>query len=532
MNVLVVDDDRYVVAAIVKKIDWTMLGIENVYTAYNMRQAQKIFSTNTVNIMLCDIEMPQGTGLELLAWIRENEYDVQAIFLTNYADFNYAQKAIELESFDYFLKPIAFDKLTLILQRAIKKATLKKGNSSNDSELLLQNKEKAAALFWYNVLYEKVFPSKSAVAHMVEECGLDYQLSDCFLPVLIHAFPLHDLLTTSDKSIFAYGFQNVLRELFTCPEFTLEACVEYSSGISYLIVLSGKNTAESVAAAKKISYTVIEKTTCFLECELSCSIGIFSPLQSVSETVQQLVAMSVDRVKARNQVSLLKNYQPNEEPYFPPDIITLEELLYSDNSELFLSKTSMYLNDLLKNKKLSLSSMRLFRVDITQIIYSFLTKNNIEANKLFNGQVNDFLLENSLNSVEDMQKYLDYLVTSAVKYKMSVEKSSTVVTKTKRYIEEHYAEDLSRNKLAEMVFLNEDYLTRIFKKQMDISLSNFILQTRLNAAKDMLKNTTDAVNNVASAVGYPNYSHFSRLFKKSVGCSPNEYRKKLQDRGE
>ena len=43
--------------------------------------------------MISDIEMPQGSGLDLLAWVRSEKYDIQTIFLTNYADFNYAQKS-------------------------------------------------------------------------------------------------------------------------------------------------------------------------------------------------------------------------------------------------------------------------------------------------------------------------------------------------------------------------------------------------------------------------------------------------------
>lgn len=111
MNALLVDDDRYFVAALREKIDWHSLGIEEVHSAYNIRGAREIIERHAIRVMLCDIEMPQGSGLELLAWIRERAYPVQAIFLTNYADFHYAQTALELQSLDYYLKPVALDKL-------------------------------------------------------------------------------------------------------------------------------------------------------------------------------------------------------------------------------------------------------------------------------------------------------------------------------------------------------------------------------------------------------------------------------------
>ena len=92
MNVLLVDDDYFVVMALENKIDWEALGINTIFTAYNIAQAKEVLQNHPVQILVCDIEMPQGSGLELLAWVRDESYNVQTIFLTNYADFNYAQK--------------------------------------------------------------------------------------------------------------------------------------------------------------------------------------------------------------------------------------------------------------------------------------------------------------------------------------------------------------------------------------------------------------------------------------------------------
>ena len=90
MNVLLVDDDRFVVAALEKKINWEQLTVTEVLTAFNIRQAQKIIEKNSIDICVCDIEMPGGSGLDLLSWVRESGKEIQFIFLTSYADFDYA----------------------------------------------------------------------------------------------------------------------------------------------------------------------------------------------------------------------------------------------------------------------------------------------------------------------------------------------------------------------------------------------------------------------------------------------------------
>lgn len=64
MNVLLVDDDRFVIAALKKKIDWNALHISHVYTACNVKQAQNIINEQEIQICVCDIEMPGQSGLD------------------------------------------------------------------------------------------------------------------------------------------------------------------------------------------------------------------------------------------------------------------------------------------------------------------------------------------------------------------------------------------------------------------------------------------------------------------------------------
>ena len=67
MRVLIVDDEVYAVEAIREMVDWEALGIGEVVSAYSMRQAQKLLIEKPCDILICDIEMPRGSGLELLS---------------------------------------------------------------------------------------------------------------------------------------------------------------------------------------------------------------------------------------------------------------------------------------------------------------------------------------------------------------------------------------------------------------------------------------------------------------------------------
>ena len=118
MKLLLVDDEEYVIESIKRNLDLTETGVNEVYTAFSVQQAKNIMGMVDIDIVISDIVMPGGTGFDFVEWVRKEELKVQVIFLTSYAEFDYARRAIQLNSVDYLLKPIDFDKLKEAVQRA------------------------------------------------------------------------------------------------------------------------------------------------------------------------------------------------------------------------------------------------------------------------------------------------------------------------------------------------------------------------------------------------------------------------------
>lgn len=118
MNVLIVDDQPEVVDSMLSGVKWERLDVENVYTAYSVKEAQGVFERKHVDILLCDIEMPPTNGIALLRWVREHYAGVVCIFLTAHAEFEYAQEAVKLGSFDYILQPAPYSEIEAAVERA------------------------------------------------------------------------------------------------------------------------------------------------------------------------------------------------------------------------------------------------------------------------------------------------------------------------------------------------------------------------------------------------------------------------------
>lgn len=121
MNVLVVDDQYDVVQGLLSGIDWTGLGVAEVFAAYSADEAISTLSENDVDLLLCDIEMPPRSGFDVLLFAREQHIPLECIFLTSHANFSYAQSAVKLGSFDYILQPARYEEITQAISRALDK---------------------------------------------------------------------------------------------------------------------------------------------------------------------------------------------------------------------------------------------------------------------------------------------------------------------------------------------------------------------------------------------------------------------------
>ena len=118
MNLLLVDDEAFALEALEHAINWKSLGIDQVFTCGNIKAARQICQESDIQIMICDIEMPNGTGLDLAKWLSENYPDLLILFLTCHSDFSFAKEAISYHAFAYLLKPFDIEEISQAVKEA------------------------------------------------------------------------------------------------------------------------------------------------------------------------------------------------------------------------------------------------------------------------------------------------------------------------------------------------------------------------------------------------------------------------------
>ncbi|MHC1748608.1 MAG: response regulator [Cellulosilyticaceae bacterium] len=539
MNVLIVDDNRFVVKALETKLDWLSLKIDCVLTAYNINQAKKILLESHIDILISDIEMPQGSGLDLLAWIRNESLEIQTIFLTNYANFNYAQKAIELHSFEYYLKPIEFDKLTVIIQKAIQKVqSLQKTYlAEKGNELWEKNKSKLCQHFWDDCIHTKIHPSENELQNIICQHHLAYTFKDYFVIILITLFPykLSDHNTVfslmDDNREFESIFQSIVSSSCRNHHASYESLLHYKeSKDTFALVL--KIPTESCVPTFDISSicnTIISDTVTILGCSVRCDASTPCSFSDMYEVLQNLNHMNQNILDGCNKVFNLKQYVPCQTQYLVPNLVLLEQYLYTQDKKVFIKKCIDYLTVNATNGTLNHAHVCNFRIDITQLVYSYLKKNGILAHKLFQGDSYDLLFNQAPRSLEDLISYITYIISQSFNYIDFSNSQKSVVDTICEYIDLNLQNDITRSTLAEIVYLNPDYVTHIFKKEKGCSLSDYIIEKRVTLAKKLLQTTTLPISSIADKVGYDNYSHFTKLFKKKTSYTPLEYRKLVHE---
>lgn len=109
MRLLIVNDEVIVAKGLMVGLDWSQYGVDDVDVAFEAESARELLLRQSYDIMLCDIEMPGENGIELVHWVREQGMEIEVVFLTCHADFEFAQEAIRLKSQNYILLPASYE---------------------------------------------------------------------------------------------------------------------------------------------------------------------------------------------------------------------------------------------------------------------------------------------------------------------------------------------------------------------------------------------------------------------------------------
>lgn len=150
------------------------------------------------------------------------------------------------------------------------------------------------------------------------------------------------------------------------------------------------------------------------------------------------------------------------------------------------------------------------------------------AKTALNLGVSRFLLKPSnMDEIEEAIAFMAKNVSESDSYEPEKEEDNAngfIVKNAMNYMEEHYKEKLMLADVAEKVYVSQWHLSKLLNKETGQNFSELLNKIRIKKAEELLQNSSLRVADIAEEVGFAEVAHFSRVFKKISGSSPNEYR--------
>ncbi|MBD2866940.1 response regulator transcription factor [Paenibacillus arenilitoris] len=541
-RLLIVDDERIIASGIKKSVDWGRLGIVGVAVAHNMRQAIAVFEKQPVDIMICDIEMPQGDGFELFAWVRERYPHSECIFLTCHAEFKYAQRAIQLGSLEYLLKPVRNEELAAIVARAVEKIGKKRETLSvadayaHYQRLWETHRPLLVERFWLDVLEQTIPPRAIEAAEAIRKRGIAYEPDSLFVPVLVTVQHWRRSFTAREEKLLRYAIRNALEE--PLGRRYADACVvQVREGLLLVSPPRGRtedaNHCRSEFRSELESF--IEAGSRYFYCSLSCYVGDPVPIHGMTDMYGALAAIHRDNVNMLEQVIFLDEYAKrsclNRDCRFPSlPMLLWSELLKRGDKERLFAETKSFLEGCSRNEAMNAKALQQWYQQFLQMMLSTFQQLGLQADEMLLDHLDPVRTSEATRTVHVFGEWMEEVLDRAIaRIRGGEAEGVSIVERIKKYIAANIDQELSRTYIADHVGLSPDYAVKLFKKETGVSVSDYIVQARLQLAKTMLEKTDMPIGSIALAVGYSNFAYFSTLFKRETNMTPQDYRRNRND---
>ena len=516
MKLLIVDDESLVIEDIVSLIDWRLLNVHTVLTARSVEQAQQLMREHEPDIVLCDIEMPHVSGLQLLAWSKEHLPKTEIIMLTCHASFSYAQTALRLGSFDYILKPVEAGKLSDAIQAAQGKLHQREqiGLQCKQGTLWVKHRDEWIEQYWVDLLTGRL-------GSTVEEWGLAARKRNVVdalkteLQLILMQYPgscgSERMTEAARQSLTRYWSSQ------RCGHRLLE--ISESVYVYVLLPNAGHPEWDEIVAGAPW-----DRQKC------AVWVGRHIPIREAIREYGRLLGLAADNVYERRGLFATAEEKPDrQETLAQPDMVGWTQQIASGQIEGVLTKIERWLFSDEAINRLTRADLAIFQNDLEQALYQALQQRQIYAHQFL---YHDAALQrrlDALGSVYAMTGWVKWLMQSAVDVMREMEKPNRIVDQAKLYISAHMTESISRSEIAEVLYLNPDYLDRVFRRETGLSVNKYLLQKRLELACTLLSRDEPSINSIAFQCGYSSQSNFTSMFKREIGMTPAEYRKHIYE---
>lgn len=521
LSVILVDDEIAILELIKHLIDYELNGVELLGCCADAQEAKRLILEKKPDVVITDIRMPKLSGLDLIGQTREFCPGTQYLVVSGYSDFEYAQSALRLGAVDYLLKPINCDELNQQLTQ-IRCARAQQQMEHQQSQHIRQRLKKSNSELRKSILQSCLAGSSDWLTDRFRELFSVECRQFCIIEIKIDcrnatSVPLQFQISEDTMETICRKYIQVLEQGSTACEYVFN-----NSRADVFLGFQEISREEFEELCRQLSELLKNET--YRNDMLSVTIG-FGSLETSLSSLQHSRDVAALALCRRISVGLnhLIHVEHEDEITYPVPHELVKRIIAP-----LLRMSRKEMSDAVYDTLLNINHQ-----DTAFRAYRFCEVVLREGNNTFGGILPPAELEQALctishcTTVRMLAQHLVYylsLMMDNYEFTSKYQEPKTIRA-IKRYVMEHYYENINLDVIAQTVFLNPIYISAYFKKETGMSFSNYVRQVRIDHAKELLRDTQLGISDIASHVGYSDEKYFSRLFQKSVGIKPSDFRR-------
>lgn len=523
-KLLVVDDEQVERSGLRMMVGRLLPNVEIVGEAANGREAIEFVERYRPDIVTMDIKMPGIDGLQATREILKKYPAVKIIIFSAYDTFAYAQEAMQLGIKDYVLKPYTKEEVVKVINRIVH--IIEEERSEQAEKLAITERYQtilplAETELLTTVIFNHVHDvSKKELSHL-----LDIDDTGGYMMLLRLWREDNVPFQAREQEDVYLAVKKALKQLTTCLVGPM-----VGQQIPVAVFDDEKKTDQTQLSHRSRATQLFTNFTRRLASQafspsLCCAAGIGRPVESLK--------------------SLRHSYQ--ESLFALRHVERPQQLQFYDDIEHSGSATARWL---LHQEKQLLEAVRRGDAETCQSLFDeffagvvAVTEYNVDETARYVTQLFVVLLRISddagahdqaytrfdtfptLDDIREAASFRLQQVVHMMEYRLEQQQQS-IFAKAKRYLEEHFHENVSLETVAGHVGLSSYYFSKLFKERAGVTFIDYLTQLRVEEAKRLLVESGYSLKEICFEVGYRDPNYFSRVFKKTAGMTPSAFRRK------
>lgn len=519
-DVLIVDDEPVARQSLRYLIDWEELGFTVKGEAQDGRQALEMLRSHRYALVLTDIRMPVLNGLEMAAEMQEFT-DTPVVILSGYDDFAYAREGLRLGVKEYLLKPV--DEEDLI-------ALLKKLAAGLREQQLLEKRQRLGLSAGRDQLLRRWVHGQIAARELEEQLRLlGLQAAEeryaCLLLEL--DFIADGEMPDRDTELLRFAIRNIAEEVTSGRGYVFEESEERIG-----ILLGGPAEEMGAGECRQWAERLLQSARKYAKASVTVGIGGVGPAAEIKQSWSQ-AEEALDGKFLSGAGTVLVPHGKTEaaagEPGTPGTLRALE----ADVLEMVRGcrradamRALARLWECFRVEQVPESRAKMSVLELLIQLFRLMKEQGASHDRLFDPSLGDYDRIMRIKTMDELLRFTESKCGDVVEAMLRTKevRPNKIVAEVKRIVQEQYGGPISLRDVAATIYMNPNYLGKLFKANTDQSFNDYVLQVRMEKAKELLLHTDKKVYEIAQEVGFSELDWFYKRFKAYTGVSTGDYR--------